>query len=169
MPRNGDSPSGQGSSTSSGPPLSVRKVEIGIRVRFAVQREVPPFLGIGDKPFRPHEALKQRPVGPLLRRDLAAVRPGNWAEKVEPGPHVEFADGAVITMVHDGDIDRTPPRVARAVDNIAFRKQILLGDIGVIVRFGPLVVEILAPTDEVIDRPLGPVGIEDFEPETERP
>ena len=70
---------------------------------------MPPFLGIGDKPFRPHEALEQCPVCPLLRRDLAALGPGNGIEKVKPGPHVEFMDRPVTVAVHDGDIDRAPP------------------------------------------------------------
>ena len=59
--------------------------------------------------------------------------------------------------------------MARTAGDIALLEQVLLRDIGVIVRFGPSVVEVLAPPDEVIDRALRSVGIEDLEPEAECP
>ena len=43
--------------TTGGPLLSVDKVEVGVRVGFVAQREVPPFLRVRDKPLLAHQAL----------------------------------------------------------------------------------------------------------------
>ncbi len=130
---------------------------------------MPPFLVVGNEAVRLHQVLQEHAVGALCGRDRGVGRPGPLAEEVEARAHVQLSDPAGTVPVDDRQVHRAAPRVAGAGSDIAQLEQVLLRDIGIILRLGPLVLQVPAPAHEVIDRVLGAVGIEDLEPQAEWP
>lgn len=72
-----------------------RKVEIGIRERFGLERVVPDLLGIVLEAMAAHHIQKQVPIVRLLGRQARSHRVGFGVEAVEAGTHVEAVVGGI--------------------------------------------------------------------------
>ena len=124
-----------------GPELFDRMVEIGIRIGFAGEGEMPPFFGDGFESAAHHGFAEDHPVLELDRVDLAAGRPGGagerpgifarfripapvrmafLAEPVESAAHIQFFPAG---HIEQGQVDRAAAAVARFLGNIALGEQ----------------------------------------------
>lgn len=74
--------------------------------------------------------MQQLPVGLLLGRNPVALVPGDRAEEVEGGSHIQLPPRF---QVDNGKIDGAAPGVAGSTGNIACPEKLPLVDVGVVI------------------------------------
>src|SRR5260370_41438978 len=93
-----------------------REIEIRIRERLVVEREVPPLLVGGPKAAADHRGGEQRAVLLRLLAHAPIRRPWFLAEEVERRARIDLAG---VRAPHQREIDARAARGTAAVGNVA--------------------------------------------------
>ena len=146
--------------------------EVGVGIRLVLEGEMPPLLIVWLEAMLEHHCAENHPVLELLGGDVAVpivllgvgvaaeVGVALSAEPVESAAHIHFlAPG----HVEQRQVDRAAAAVSGFFGNIALRKQDGFVQRRIKIRFHADIADLFCPSHEMVDRPLGTVGVIDFE------
>ncbi|MNN98420.1 hypothetical protein D3C81_2178110 [compost metagenome] len=71
---------------------------------------MPPFLSVRLEALVHHGGFENVPVLALFFGNQLGAMTGNFTEKINPAPHIDFFTGS---FVNEGQIDRTAPGMSR--------------------------------------------------------
>ena len=122
---------------------------------------MPPFLGVGLEAVFGHHQTQQHPMSSLGVGNRCVVGPRLRIEEIEGAAHIQFFCG----QIDKSHVHGTSPSMARTVGDVVLPEEILLLHSRIKFLLHANVAQILGPANEVIHSLLGPIGIENLQPE----